>query len=483
MANLKDLKNIIDCQLGKLDISQNAKEDLKERVKSNNNYKLFGIRFRYIAAIAVIVLICLLGVNFFNTPKLNVKANDLMKEIKSNQVKEVDLDKEFIDETTNFSVELFKNSITKDKNSLISPTSVYMALGMTGNGADKNTLSQFEFLLGNNKLSMDQLNEYYYSLSKSINNAKDSNVKLNNSIWYRSQGGLEVYKDFLQKNADYYGADAYMVDFNSKDTVKDINNWVRFNTDKRIDKIIDKIDKDTMMYLINTVLFEGKWENAYTGNQIHGGQFYTDGSSPKVEVNMNDFNKTDDKEQTSEVTVDFMNSTENSYLKDDKAEGFIKKYKGDKFSFVALLPNEGISIDDYVQSLSGNKFINILNKASSEQVQVGIPKFKYDYEKDLVEPLKKMGFTNGFDSSVANFSKMAKDSTNVCISKVLHKTFIQVDELGTKVAAATRVDMRKEAYKFEMKKCITLNRPFVYAIIDNKTKLPIFMGTVINPSK
>lgn len=483
MAKLKDLKNIVDYNLGKLDISQDAKKSLRQRVHKGGSKRLFSVRLKYTVAIVAIALVCFLGINLYNNRPIVVKASNLMKDIKPTKVSEVSLDNKFIDATANFSVELFKKSITKGKNSIISPASVYLALGMTGNGATNNTLKQFEALLGNSNITMDELNKYYYSFTKNFSGLKSEKFKISNSIWYRGKGGLEIYKDFLQKNSDYYGADAYMVDFNSKDTVKNINNWVRFNTDKRIDKIIDKIDKDTMMYLINTVLFEGKWENAYTGDQIHGGQFYTDGSFPKVDVNMNDFNKRDDKEQTSEVTVDFMNSTENSYLKDDKAEGFIKKYKGDKFSFVALLPNEGISIDDYVQSLSGDKFINILNKASSEQVQVGIPKFKYDYEKDLVEPLKKMGFTNAFDSSVADFSKMAKNSTNVFISKVLHKTFIQVDEFGTKVAAATRVDMRKALSKFELKKYITLNRPFVYAIIDNKTKLPIFMGTVINPSK
>lgn len=487
MAKLEDLRKIIDYNLGKIDISNDAKERLRQRVHGGGSKRLLGARFRYTAAIVIISLICFVGFNIFNNKPTNVKANNLMQGISPANVQTVSLDNKFIDATANFSVELLKKSINRDKNSVISPMSVYLALGMTGNGADRNTLKQFEFLLGNNKLSMDELNNYYYSFIKSFSDIKEKDLKVGNSIWYSSKDGLDVYKDFLQKNADYYGADAYMVDFNSNNTLKDINNWVKVNTNNRIDKILDSIDKNAMMYLINTIYFNGQWEKQYSSDDIHNGAFYTNGIVPKPHVDNNMIQKTKNtnisKNDNSSVYVEFMNSEENKYLKDDMAEGFVKKYKGDKFSFVALLPNEGVDINKYIQSISGSKFVSILKNVSDKKIKVSIPKFKYDYDLNLNETLKKMGFTDSFDSSKADFSKMAKDSDGLFISRIIHKASVQVDELGTKAAAATAIGMRTKSAELNLPKCIDLNRPFVYAIVDNKTNLPIFMGTVLNPEK
>ncbi|GKX65388.1 serpin family protein [Inconstantimicrobium mannanitabidum] len=487
MAKLEDLKKIIDYNLGKIDISNDAKEQLRQRAHGAGSKRLLGARFRYTAAVAIISLICFVGFNIFDNKPVVVKANNLMQGISPTKVQVVSLDNKFIDATANFSIELFKKSINKDKNSVISPMSVYLALGMTGNGADRNTLKQFEFLLGNNKLSLDELNNYYYSFINSFSNIKAKEFKVSNSIWYGSKDELDVYKDFLQKNADYYGADAYNVDFNSNNTLNDINNWVKANTNNRIDKILDSIDRDAMMYLINTIYFNGQWEKQYSSKDIHNGAFYTNGIVPKPYVDNNMIQESQSSNtlnnDNSSVYLDFMNSEENKYLKDDMAEGFIKKYKGDKFSFVALLPNEGVDINKYIQSISGRKFVNILRNASDKKINVSIPKFKYDYDLNINEALKKMGFTDGLDSSKADFSKMAKESEGLFISKVIHKASIQVDELGTKAAASTVVEMKSAALKINLPKCIILNRPFVYAIVDNKTNLPIFMGTVLNPNK
>ncbi|HEY5583804.1 MAG TPA: serpin family protein [Ruminiclostridium sp.] len=411
--------------------------------------------------LSVVIIVSIITYIFVGN-STSVNAQDLSKNVTANKVSAETLPDDFIAATSDFSISLFKKSISASENSLISPTSVALALGMTANGADGNTLTQFKKLLGGGTLTIDQLNKYYYTMSSNLQNDKTNKIHLANSIWYRQDASLKVNPNFLQANADFYKAAAYKADFNSQDTVKDINKWVKSNTNGLIDKIVDKIDADTIMYLFNTVLFEAEWKNAYKTANVRDGKFtLSDGSN---------------------VSTKFMHSFE-SYLKSDTAQGFIKPYKGDKFSFVAILPNESISLEDYIKSLDGKSFLNFVNSKSDDTASIGLPKFKYDYEVSLVKPLKDLGFTEGFDSSKANFSKMATSSDgNIYIGDLLHKTFIQVDELGTKAGAVTKVEMTETGMALETKKVI-LNRPFVYAIIDNETKLPLFIGTVMNPAK
>src|ERR1035437_9669044 len=137
-----------------------------------------------------------------------------------------------------------------------------------------------------------------------------------------------------------------------------------------------------------------------------------------------------------------MNDNESIYISDKNAIGFIKPYKDDKFSFVALLPNNGIKVEDYIASLTGDSFTNLIKNQSAETVITSLPKFKSEYNVHMVNSLKSMGINNAFDENIADFSKMANsDISNIFIGDIEHKTFIQVDELGTKAGAISEVRM------------------------------------------
>ncbi|MGZ9584680.1 serpin family protein [Paenibacillus marinisediminis] len=390
----------------------------------------------------------------------HVQAANLMEHVNAKPSSPVKLDQAFIQATADFSIDLFRHSAELDKNSLISPASVYLALGMTANGAANHTLAEMEALLGGGSLKIEDLNRYYSTLASGLREVKSGTFHIANSIWYKDAPDFQVMPSFLETNATYYEAAAYLADFNSTQTVKDINNWVNHNTDGLIDSIIDKIDTDTVMYLFNTVLFEQEWANVYNKNNVGKGPF-----------------KLDDKRS---IDVEYMYSEERAYVQDDRAQGFIKPYKDNRFSFVAILPNEGISLNEYAASLTGESWLQLIGSKSDEMIIAGLPKFKYEYEVNLVDPLKELGLTDGFDGQLADFSRMALSSNgNVYIGDVLHKTYIQVDELGTKAGAVTKVAMEEAGAV--VAKSITLNRPFLYAIMDNETGLPLFMGTVVNP--
>jgi serine protease inhibitor len=388
-----------------------------------------------------------------------VKAKDLMEEVKPNAVNGQMVDERFINNAADFTVGLFKQSIDQQDNCLVSPISVMLALAMTANGADGETLSQMEKVLGND-IALEELNKYLRYYSNHLPNHEKSKLKIANSIWFRDdENRLMIEKDFLQKNADYYNAEIYKSPF-SDQTLLDINNWVKRNTDGLIERILEEIEDDTIMYLINAIVFDAEWKVVYNKENIY----------------QKEFTAIDGTAQMS----DFMRSEESLYLDDGSATGFIKPYYDDKYSFAALLPNEGITIEDYIANLSGERLLNTINRAELAVVNASMPKFSYEYEIILNDVLKIMGMPDGFQPAKADFTKMGKSSRgNIYIGEVLHKTFISLDELGTKAGAVTKVEMKDEGAPMDLK-IVTLDRPFIYAIIDNSTNLPIFIGTVVS---
>jgi serpin B len=411
--------------------------------------------FLMLSTLVATTFSCTKDNNNDNDNNNNINATNLMSEISPNAPDGKALDNMFVENAAGFFVELFKNTTKEKGNSLISPVSVVLALSMTANGADNNTLSEMETVLGRG-IPLSELNRYLYTYANELPSEAKSKLYIANSIWFRD--GLQVKKDFLQTNADYYGAKAYQSAFDET-TLDDINLWVKTNTFEMIDKMLEKIGDDAVMYLINAVAFDAEWQKIYEKTDVHTGEF----------------NNIHGQKQT----VEFMSSDENTYLEDDKAIGFMKPYALNKYNFVALLPNENISMEEYVASLSGAKFINILKKAQHASVVARLPKFSYDYEISMNAALKALGMSEAFHHQKADFSKMAvpPPGGNLFISNVLHKSFIEVNERGTRAGAATSVEVSVESAPMVQKQVI-LNRPFVYAIVDNATNLPVFMGVV-----
>ena len=407
-----------------------------------------------------ILLVCSIVLNLTGCAT-KVQAADLMEGVKANTVPGKAADDAFAQSQMRLAVDLFQSSVleSKDENVLISPLSIQLALAMTANGADVNTKAEMEALLGG-EISLEDLNEYLYSYVNNLPSAEKYKLQIANSIWFRDdEGRLQVEKDFLQKNADYYGAQAYKAAFDDQ-TLKDINNWVMDHTDGMIDSILDQIDEDAVMYLINALVFDAEWQHVYDKSDVYKGKFTNIGGTEKQ--------------------VDMMHSEETVYLQDENAIGFMKPYSGSKYNFAVLLPNEGVDIYEYIAGLTGESLMETLSTPQLGMVMATLPKFSYEYELTMNDVLKELGMPSAFSGDTADFSKMAHSSRgNIYIGDVLHKTFISVDELGTKAGAVTKVQMNDESAPMS-EWVVTLNRPFVYMIIDNKTNLPVFIGTVMD---
>ena len=168
------------------------------------------------------------------------------------------------------------------------------------------------------------------------------------------------------------------------------------------------------------------------------------------------------------------------YLEDEKATGFVRYYRDNKYAFVALLPNEGVSVSEYVDSLDGAKLNELLAGAKSENIKTAIPKFETEYSAEMSEILKSMGMPLAFDPDYADFSGLGTSvDDNIYIDRVIHEAFIQVGEKGTKAGAATVIEMTNKS-SVDGDKQIYLDRPFVYMLIDCENNIPFFIGTMMD---
>lgn len=374
-------------------------------------------------------------------------------------------DADGIDEAaTAFAIDMLKLTAEEGKNTMISPLSILTALGMTSNGAGGDTLTEMEAVLFGGK-SIAEFNDYYKSLTARITNPQKGVLSLANSVWYRDDNSLSMKEDFLNLTKNNYECEVRPADFNDPETALLINNWVKDKTNDCIDKIVDKIEPQNVIYLINALYFEQQWQHKYTEAVVSEQEFYT-------------------ADET--VSVPFMYSEENYYIEDSNAVGFSKPYEGEEFSFVAIMPDEGITAEEYLQQLNGKKLLELLKNREKTLGKARLPKFKSEFSSSLVEPLKELGIKDAFDKHKADFEKMATSTQgNIWIGDVMHKTFIEVNETGTKAAAVTSVEMVTECapitleYTFD----ITLNRPFIYMIIDERSNLPLFIGIMNNPEE
>ncbi|MBR5949556.1 MAG: serpin family protein [Clostridia bacterium] len=384
-------------------------------------------------------------------------------------------DKAFAEAHADFMVELFKNSIKKGENSLVSPLSVLTALAMTENGARGDTLIEMEDTLSSGMETAD-LNAYLSAYIDSLTGDKNAKVEIANSVWFRESAealktgsdaprAFTPNEDFLQTNADIYGADIIAAAFD-KATVAEINHWVKEKTNGMIDSIIDEIDPLAVMQLINALTFEAEWQQKYTmEHQVLDGEFTALGGVKR--------------------TVKFMSSVENTYVQLNGAEGFIKPYNGGRFAFLTLLPNAGKDIYDFIDGLNGEDLHSLIDNAQERTVYARMPKFSFEFEASLVDALKAMGMGSAFDGATADFTGLGESVYgNIRIAEVLHKTYIEVGEQGTKAGAVTSVMPAPGSAQVETEpKTIKLDRPFVFMIIDTETSLPLFIGALTDTGK
>ena len=393
------------------------------------------------------------------------KTKNLTSSIKVKKQKGRKIKKTESSAMTSVSIKLLDETIKSEDagaNIFISPVSIMYAFGMAENGAKGKSKSQIEDVVFGG-LKTSDTNQIMCRLMKNMESNKEVSWNVANSVWVIDRKDVKVKKKYLKTVKSYYDAEVYKGAFN-KTTAKDMNKWVKKNTKGMIPKIVDKFDKDTVMYLINAMAFEAPWEKQFTKYQVKKNTKFTnlDGSTSKVTM---------------------MNIDEDGYFELNGAYGFKKYYKGRKYAFVGIEMPEGVTPAEYISTLSEDpgKFTTALSDIKYDQdVYIKLPQFSLDYGAEMSDMLKGMGVTNAFDPDKANLYNMFKKSpnSNYYFTKVLHKTHIEVDKNGTKAAAVTAIitDKATSVLDERPRLDINLDHPFVYAIIDTKTNIPVFIG-------
>lgn len=361
----------------------------------------------------------------------------------------------------NLGVELFKNvaaaSEDEGENVVFSPVSAMSLVASLSQAADGETLKQIEKAIGKDDEFFTLLMDGY---CRSLNADKETaRVRSVNSFWMRDEEGrLQVTDEFLAK-CRYLDTQVFAAPFD-KSTVNDINRWCSDHTDGMIDEIVDRISPDAVAYLINALTYENRWLVPYEKEQLRTGIF-TDasGNSQKAE---------------------FMYSDENRYFEDELAQGFIKPYK-DGFSFIAIRPRDGVTTDEYISRMAGEKLRKLINEPQQITVSVGIPEFSNEGFTDLMPVLESMGIKDIFDSVKADLTRMGTSSRgNIFIGAAFQKAFIEVNSNGTRAAAVSVAEAKDGCAMVDIPKTVILDKPFIYIIADDSQLegLPLFMGTV-----
>lgn len=364
-----------------------------------------------------------------------------------------------------FSLRLFREAADGTDNALISPLSALSGLAMLTNGAKGETLAQIETAVG---MTVGEMNDFFFLFLSSLPREEKCRLTVADSVWFKSDGSIAIEPDFLQTNADYYAADAYGAPFDQS-TLREINGWVERNTDGMIPNFLDAISPGAVAYLINAITFDAEWSQQFAPNWVQTGDFTTGGGET--------------------VRVSYMNEanfygTGSYYLSDERATGLFKYYSGGRYAFVALLPNEGISLSAYLSALDGESLRRLISEREQPaEFCVRIPKFDVAYETDLAAALGKMGVTDVFDPDRANLSGIGSlPYGDLYLDCVIHKTFLSLNERGGRAGAASGYGFYGATAETEPKE-VYLTRPFVYMLIDCETNLPLFIGTMNDPTK
>lgn len=360
---------------------------------------------------------------------------------------------------------------TKNKraNTFISPLSILFALALAQNGAAGTTLDELAAITG---LGTDELNSYLGAYARYLETGDMDGIgtddegamplHLANSIWIRETKSLEVRDDYLATCANELDASVFSAPFDTT-TIDDINAWVDEHTNHMIEQLISEIPDTARLYLINALAFEDAWEDPYDEASVEDAIFTCEDGGTQ--------------------TVRMMYSYEGTYVENEQFQGFIKPYVDYRYAFVGLLPREGVSLTDAVAALDGPALEALLQPVMNAEANAGLPKFRLEYQVELTDTLRTLGVNAAFDPELADFAPMDTDEDGpLYIGQVLHKTFIDVNEEGTRAAAATSIGMEAGAsapMDEPVVYNVILDRPFAYLIIDNQVGLPVFAGTML----
>ncbi len=361
-----------------------------------------------------------------------------------------------------FALDIFKevNTLEEKENFMISPLSVSIALGMTYNGADGATKTAFEQALRLNNFTPHEINSIHGALIEHLMKVDPKvTMEIANSIWVN-----EIYtllQEFADTNRYYYDAEINSLNFDAPDAVEVINNWVSNKTHEKITEVLDRIPPATVMYLINAIYYYGTWKFEFDENDNEPINFnFEDGTNAPVEG--------------------MRLESDLNYYQTESVKIAELPYGNDNYSMLLLLPAEGYTVNELVNEMDIETWNSWVNNLDEMDLNLHMPKFKFEYKTLLNKALSNMGMGVAFGGG-AEFPLMVEESQDLFISRVIHKTFVDVNEEGTEAAAVTVVEIRETSAVPGSGVSFILDKPFLFVIREKTSNAIVFMGKVGKP--
>ena len=366
-----------------------------------------------------------------------------------------------------FSTSFIRNShkYAKGNNYMISPYSVEIALSMLRDGTKGDTYEEIEKVAPKRTI-------------KTL--AVKGKVNVANALFVKNKFKKDVREEYTTNLKENYNAEFLYDEFKTPDV---INKWADKETNGMIKKVVNQMDPYFVLGIANAVAMEEEWLDEFQCEMIMEDEF-TKLNGKKYKVSM--------------LTNNYTNNA--SYYKDDKSEAIVIPYKqydrktgkeveedGEQLEFIGILPND---IDEYISKLDLEtiKEIDKKKRTASDELDIylKLPKFDYEYDFKLFkDTLEDMGIKSVFDASSADLSNMLDNHPDSYVSDAVHKTYVKVDEKGTKAAAITYFGVKDNAMVADETEHITIefNKPFIFIIKDTKTNEIAFFGVVYEPNK
>ncbi len=367
-----------------------------------------------------------------------------------------------------FAFDLYQDLRKQDGNLFFSPYSISAALAMTYAGARGDTESQMAQAL-HFTLGQDALHPAFNALDLSLNSAGGGadqgsfTLRVANSLWAQQDYAfLPAFLDVLGRN---YGAGLRLVDYKDdarrEQARQAINDWVSTATEKKIPELIGPgvLNALTRLVLANAIYFKGDWAEPFNPD------------SPQAP-----FHKLDGSQVDSHL---MFRHASTPYASGPDYQAVALPYLGGRISLVLLLPPAD-QFAAFEQLLTADKAAAIVAALKPEDVQLSVPRFKYETSLSLSDALAALGMPLAFDPARADFSG-ATGERDLYISDVIHKAYVAVDEKGTEAAAATAVVMAGAAAQENPPIVVQADHPFIYFIQDQQTGSILFVGRVMDP--
>lgn len=348
-----------------------------------------------------------------------------------------------------------------EANILLSPLSASFALSMAMNGAAGSTLDEIRSTLRYGTADLEQINAANASLAElllGLDGAVD--VRIANSIWARQ--GFPFEQSFFDAMRHWYSAQVATLDFDASTAAPTINEWVDRSTRGRISNIVDApLPQDAVMFLINAIYFKGSWRDRFEASATRDAPFTLANGSTK--------------------TVRMMNRTGPAYYHGavDGTQVLEQVYSRGAFAMTIVLPPAGTHVDDVIAQLDAPRWNAWMDALRETEAEISMPAYRLEYRTVMNEALQALGMETPFARGGADFTRMSSAGRQLFISRVLQKTFMDVNEEGTEAAAVTSVEVGVTS--MPMRPRIVVDRPFIVAIRERFSGTVLFIGRVGDP--